>query len=697
MAQYVDVNGEIVEFPDGMSPDDIAQVIKTQMPQPAAVKAGGMLNEIPRQVGLTARYGLEGLANTAQIFTEPIRGIQDKITGVPSKPLGQAATGIADWMRLPSPQNANERTVGDATRLMAGSGGFMGAAKGIGGLLGDAGAKMVAPMVANPVSQLTAAGGGGMAAGASREAGGSNLEQFGAAALGTVAGGITPGVMNSVVNKIAQLRTSPMALEGKITLALREAGVDWQSIPANVRKQLVNDVRSATSTGGQMNPDAVRRLADFRMTGTTPTRGMLSLDPIQVTREQNLAKLGANSSDDALAALPMIQNRNNTQLINNVNRLGADRGNINEAGNTVVSAVTGRQAQLRGAERTAWDAARNSPGYTQPISSRVISDVNQALGDEALMPFMNPTISRYMESFQTGRPFTPQDYRNLQSMLAREVAKGGNEGQAASVARRILEQADIQPITNPRGIDFGNLPSTPQMAAAMRQADAAPAAAIGAVNHARRATRSAYAYEDSSPLVRSVLSDGVTSDPQRIAQRYIIGGTQREAATLANEVGPQGVDPIKNAILLHLKEKALNNASDEVGKFSQSAFNKAIKDIGQEKLRLFFSPEELQNLQANARASSYMQVQPVGSAVNNSNSGVYMNARAMEFIKSIAGKIPLGRQLVVDPLESIDVSLGERAATNIAPGLLMPNPPRAPWIAGPAAAGLGLLSAPYQP
>ena len=70
--------------------------------QPAVVKVGAAINEIPRQIGLTARYGLEGLANTAQIFTEPIRHLQDKITGVPSLPLGQIATSAADW-RMPRP------------------------------------------------------------------------------------------------------------------------------------------------------------------------------------------------------------------------------------------------------------------------------------------------------------------------------------------------------------------------------------------------------------------------------------------------------------------------------------------------------------------------------------------------------------------------------------------------------------------
>lgn len=705
MAQIIEVNGHNIEFPDGMPASEIEAAIKANYlnipkPKPAAVKAGGMLNEIPRQIGLTARYGIEGLANAAQIVTEPIRYVQDKLTperdGKPkSLPLGMIATNFADGIGLPSPQGANERAVAEATRFVAGAALPVGLANRGAAATTGAAREAFTQMAANPVHQLTAAAGGGLASGASKEAGGTPLQQGVAGLMGTIAGGLSPSVVNSAASKIRSLRTPPMQLEGRVSTILRESGMDWQQIPQNVRTQLLADVRQATNTGEALNADAIRRLADFRLTGTTPTRGALTLDPVQITREQNLARMGANSADGSLQGLARTQNQNNTRLIDNLNELGASAGNVDEAGTRVVSAISGRQSGLRGAEQAAWDAAKSSPGYRQPISSGVISDINQALGDEGLMPFMNPTISKYMEAFQTGQPFTPQAYRNLQSMLAREVAKGGNEGAAANLARRVLERSDIQPITNPRGIDFRNLPSTPQMAAAMRQVDAAPASSIDAVNQARAATRAAYAYEDSSPLVRSVLSDGASADPQRIAKRFIVNGTTNEARVLAQEVGPTGIGTIKNALLAHLKSKAVSGASDEVGKFSQSAFNKAMRDIGEDKLRVFFSPEEIARLQANGRVASYMQVQPIGSAVNNSNSGSLMLGKGYDWLNSVASYIPMGRQLVIDPLRSLDITLSQRQAQNLTPSLLNPTPRQAaPGLLGPAIPVGGLLAGP---
>jgi hypothetical protein len=278
-------------------------------------------------------------------------------------------------------------------------------------------------------------------------------------------------------------------------------------------------------------------------------------------------------------------------------------------------------------------------------------------------------------------------------MLAREISKGGNEGAAASLARRVLEQSDLQPAGF---ADAGDALVTSQMANGMRSADANASNAIDAVNQARQATRQAYAYEDSNPLIRSVLSDGATSDPQRIAQRYIIGGTTREAQDIAQQVGPQGQQVIKNALVNYLKTKALNGASDEVGKFSQSAYNKALSDLENNgKLQIFFSPEEVTQLKSMGRAASYLQAQPVGSAVNNSNSGALVLGKGYDFLKNVAGKVPGGKTFVVDPLQNIEISLQQRQAANVRPGLLAPDPKKAQLNGlAPAAYIGGLLAAP---
>jgi len=670
-----------VNAPDGATEQEaIAYVQKNfyaaPKEPPSSVQAGGMLNQIPRQFGLAARYGLEGLADTAQIFTEPIRNVQNLVTGGNARPLREVATSAADFIGLPKPATANERVIGDASRLVAGTGGVLGGAKALAGVAQTGTRAVLNAFAANPTAQLTAAAGGGLAGGASREAGGTAPEQVVSSVLGTVLGGMAPGAATKATTALKNLipkQTQGPQLEVRIAAILADGGVDWNAIPNDTRRRMVEEVRRATTTGDNLDPAAVRRLADFVSTNTTPTRGGITLDPVQITREKNLSKMGANTADTGLQGLSGIENRNNAQLIQNLNALGAGNGSTAAAGGAVTGAVQRQRDMLRSAEQAAWDAAKGSPGYRQPISSKVISDINGALGDEGLMPFMNPTISRYMESFQTGRDFTPQDYRNLQSMLSREISKGGNEGAAARLAARVLADGDILPVNG----------------------TAAPMDAIEAVNRARAATRQAYAYEDSSPLVRSVLSDARSSDPVKIADSFIIKGTASDARMVLNEIGPNGRQEVKNALLSHLKEKALSGAADEVGKFSQSAFNKALNGIGEDKLRMFFTPQEIQQLRANGRVASYMQVQPMGSAVNNSNSGALMVGSMMDALPSVVRNMPLARPLILDPIRDIGVTIAQRQAQNTAPALLTPIPRKpVPALLAPAVSFGGLLSAP---
>ena len=123
--------------------DAIHSMRSVQELKPASVKAGESMSGIPRQLGLTARYALEGPAQLAQIATEPLRLLTDKLTGTKnSRPLSAVASQFADTLGLPSPQGADERVVGDAARLVSGGLGAGAAgrlAQGLGGAAGQVG------------------------------------------------------------------------------------------------------------------------------------------------------------------------------------------------------------------------------------------------------------------------------------------------------------------------------------------------------------------------------------------------------------------------------------------------------------------------------------------------------------------------------------------------------------------------------
>lgn len=670
---------------------------------PAAVQVGSAVNSIPRSLGLTARYGLEGVANAAQVVTEPLRYVTDRLTGMTGKtvPLGNLATRLADAVGLPSPENANERVIGDATRLVAGAGGMGGAAQ-LGAKLPGMAGTVLSGLAANPAGQLSSAAGAGLVGGSSREAGGSAGVQAAASLLGGVAGGLAPSAASAVGGLIRRPLTptmSPQQLDVQISTIMERAGADYSKVPEQARRALRTELQSALQAGKEVDPQAVKRLADFAAVGATPTRGMVTQNPVQITREMNLAKMAANSSDGELQGLPMIQNRNNQALIDRMNALGGkSEADALTAGRKLVDAIGGTRDNLRTTEQTLWQQAKSMPGFKDgELSTEPVHSAFKAASETGMLDYLAKPVAARMEAYMTGKvPFTPQEYANLRSMVSGSLAPtaNSNEKKVAKAVADALDGAQIRMrTTNPKGIDYGNLPSTPGTAAAMRAADAAPQASIDAINRARSATAQAYRYEESSPLVKAALSDARTSSPESLARSFVLNGSLRDAQSVAQEVGPQGIPVMRDAIATYIKKQALGGSADETGKVSQSALNAALNKVGKEKLEVFFSPEEIQQWKTLGRVASLTQNQPVGSAVNNSNSGALLLGRGMDLLN----KTPVIGPLAGPALKNIGVSLAQRQAQNISPGLLAPTQrlPLAPALLLPSlAVGGGLLSAP---
>ena len=98
-------------------------------------------------------------------------------------------------------------------------------------------------------------------------------------------------------------------------------------------------------------------------------------------------------------------------------------------------------------------------------------------------------------------------------------------------------------------------------------------------------------------------------------------------------------------------------------------------------------------MRAVGRAASYMQNQPVGSAVNNSNSGALLLGKGLDMLNIL----PFGKAALGEPIRRLTVDIGTRRAQNVAPGLLLNAPGSGAPAAGllaPAAAYGGLLAAP---
>ena len=165
-------------------------------PEKQEVRERGYGEEAMRQVGLTARHGIEGVGGTADFLSSPIRAGLNLVLPENMQIRGQTGKSISDVIGLPSPETAIERVAGDAARSMAAGGSFV------------KGAQLAAPAVSGvtkavmqqlglaPQAQLVAAGSAGTGSGLARESGGGEGTQLAAGLTAAFA----PAAAGSAIN-----------------------------------------------------------------------------------------------------------------------------------------------------------------------------------------------------------------------------------------------------------------------------------------------------------------------------------------------------------------------------------------------------------------------------------------------------------------------------------------------------------------
>jgi hypothetical protein len=110
---------DIVEF---VEPQSLTAPLRPEFTKPE------FLQDVGRQLGLTARYGIEGAGGIADFLATPFRGAVNLAApeDMQAKPL---APQIADMLGLPQPETPTERVVGQATRGVAGAATGIGSAR----------------------------------------------------------------------------------------------------------------------------------------------------------------------------------------------------------------------------------------------------------------------------------------------------------------------------------------------------------------------------------------------------------------------------------------------------------------------------------------------------------------------------------------------------------------------------------------
>lgn len=227
------------------------EIVESAMTMPQGPTMGtGSASDLLRQLGLTTRAGITGVASLPLLAAEPIAAM----TGQPSQ--AQTLQRFLTQLGLPEPKTGQERVVQDITSAGA-------AVAGPAALAGRVAPTLQKFFAENLGTQAAAATGGALASGAARESDASPIMQLLASLGGAVTGGGTTGIAPAATRAVKEV-VRPFTQAGR------------EAITGNVLRSFATDAEQAIEAGAKYTPT----IPGYRPTTAQATRdvGLISAE-----------------------------------------------------------------------------------------------------------------------------------------------------------------------------------------------------------------------------------------------------------------------------------------------------------------------------------------------------------------------------------------------------------------------------------
>lgn len=370
------------------------QMIDAVMTPPAMPKMGvGNAGDLLRQLGLTARAGITGVASLPLLAAEPLAAM----TGQPNQ--AQTLQRLLTQLGLPEPRTAQERVVQDITS----AGSAVAGPAAIANRMAPAVQKFLAD---NLGVQAAAATGGALASGAAREGDAGPMMQLIGSLGGAMAGGGAAGLAPSATRAVKET-VRPFTQAGR------------EAITGNVLRSLATDANQAIESAATFRPP---------VPGYQPTTA-------QATRD-----IGLISAETPIRALD-VTGRFGTQIgeanqarMAILDRLAKDKEAVDRA-------IQKRTEVTQPLREQAFAQSTVSP---ETFQSAVALNVNKTIddilaSDAGARGTVKKTMNWAKEQLAEGT--TPQRLYEVRKDL-RDAAQGllDKEGAAYSLAKTQLEQ-----------------------------------------------------------------------------------------------------------------------------------------------------------------------------------------------------------------------------------------------------------------
>lgn len=470
------------------------------------------------------------------------------------------------------------------------------------------------------------------------------MQKLGQGLSGAVGGAIAAPVVGKVADLVAprlkalQARfTDPEILGARASMetdvalrqVLRDMNVEEQSVPRDVMASLRQQVLDSFKKGQRLDAASALRKMDFDAQGVPALRGQITRDPAQYSRDMNLR--GIEGVGEPIQNLLTAQNQ---KITSDISRLGGPVAREPyQAGDKLMSSLSKIDDDMSAAVARAYRNARASSGKEWTVPMQGLSyDVQQIVDDFGVGGEANaiPTavFSRLKKLGVVGDDMTQRRIFNYEEAdkLLKQInshMKGTNNA-ALSLLHGAVKRAILE------GGGEGD-PFAP----------------------ARKMAAERFQLLDAAPALKAVVDGKANADD--FVRRYIVDGKVKDLKKLTEILPAEDLQEAKRQIAQVLYSGAFRNnaAGDKVA--SPAGLQAAIKNIGTEKLRVFFNQSEIDEINRLARITAYANSEPAWATVAKGGNpgGVLLGGLARLGMAGTAA----GRQL---PLLGAGLSAGKQ-------------------------------------
>ena len=451
-----------------------------------------------------------------------------------------------------------------------------------------------------------------------------------AAAGGTIGGAIAHPIgkgiakLNTKLSPNASSRASARmsaTIDDQIEIALTSRNIRMGDLSDDILRGLRKDVGAALKSGKAVNKEAVARKVVFDRLGITPTKAQLTGDPKLWNKQAELAKI--HGAGDPLR-----------------DKLIQDNEKLSTLMDDFVTKTDGQAIDQYGAMSKAVDALDNHNATMKQQVGQMYDSAKSAQGNDVLLDgtgFANDAITRLDADYAMSS--LPQNVHKLIKDIGKNPDKftlGKSEEFIKILNREHKESLNPngEPTSATHAIGIVRDALTGRQQQAMQglltqgNNDAAQM-----YNLARTAHKMRVEQIEANPLLKATVKG---EQPDKLFNKHILGGNVAElenTVKLLRSVDAQAVNDIRGQVAKYIMDKTLQSN----GQPSPAAMAKALGQIGDRRLNILFSPEEVAKLKDIGSAMHYLITQPPHSNINNSNTA----SVARNFLHSLSSRTPV--------------------------------------------------------